>query len=152
MTSLMGVFMVLESVGLPLWAQYAGLGAGFMVALVGAGLILTALALSVQILRGQPFEAEAAEGVDREAPVSRSGLFWAMLAVVLPILSIPLLGFPVGAALSFTCVARAFGSRRWGLDLGIGLLLAVAAWYAFKTLGVQLGPVLNGLPLPGVLK
>lgn len=138
---LAGVTMLREGVSLPLVAQYSGLGAGFVVALVGAALILLAIVLAVQVLRGKDFEPEAAEGVDLRAPVSLLGLGLAATGVAMPVLTIPWLGFPVGAALAYTCVTVAFGSRNLLRDLLIGLLLTGTTWFIFTRLGVQLGPL-----------
>lgn len=55
-----------------------------------------------------------------------------------------LLGWVIGGALLFWCVARAFGSRRVLLDLVIGLTLASAAYIGFD--------MMLGLSLPsGIL-
>ena len=67
-------------------------------------------------------------------------------AGVIPVFVIRPLGFPVAAALAFALTARAFGSRRLLLDLGVGLLLGVACWLLFSRL---LGLSLPGFPLLG---
>jgi len=132
--------MVTEGLSLPLVAQYSGLGAGFVVAFVGAALLLLAVVLSVQILRGTDFDPEEAEGVDLEAPVSGSGFGLAAAGVLLPVVSIPWLGFPIGAAVAYACITRAFGSRRTARDLVVGLVVSGVTWSMFTWLGVQLGP------------
>ena len=135
-----GGLMVAEGLRLPLVAQYSGLGAGFLVVAVGAALLLIAAVLSVQILRGTRFDAEAAEGEDLAAPRSHRGLALAGAGVLLPVLSIPWLGFPVGAGIAYSCITRAFGSQHVLRDLVVGLILASATWFGFTKLGVQLGP------------
>lgn len=141
-----GALMVAEGMTLPLFAQYSGLGAGFLVVVIGAALLLLAAFLSVQILRGTNFEPEAAEGVDLESPMSWPAFGLAAAGLGLPIVTIPWLGFPLGAGLAYACIARAFGSRRPLVDVAIGLVLASATWFGFTRLGVQLGPF---LPLLG---
>lgn len=133
--------MFSEGLTLPLIAQYSGLGAGFMVAFVGAALLAIAVALCVQILRGINFEPEEAEGVDLEQPVSNSGLALAATGIVLPIVTIPWLGFSIGAAIAYACVTRSFGSLKPGQDGTVGLILSIVIWYLFTKLGVQLGPL-----------
>jgi putative tricarboxylic transport membrane protein len=140
-----GVLMLAEGLSLPLVAQYAGLGAGFVVAFVGAALLLIAISLAVQILRGTNFEPEEAEGVDLEAPVSALGLGLAAAGVVLPVVSIPFLGFPIGSGVAYACITRAFGSTRTGRDLAVGLALSAITWLLFTRLGVQLGPFMPSL-------
>lgn len=137
-----GGAMLAEGWSLPLVAQYSGLGPGFVVAFVGAALILLAVVLGVQILRGTDFEPEAAEGVDLEAPVSKAGLALAGAGVVLPLAVIPWLGFVIGAGLAYACITRAFGTAKPVRDLLAGLVLAAATWFLFTRLGVQLGPLL----------
>jgi putative tricarboxylic transport membrane protein len=68
-------------------------------------------------------------------------------AGVVPVLLIRPLGFPVAATLAFALTARAFGSRRLLLDLGVGLLLGVGCWLVFSRL---LGLSLPGFPPLGV--
>lgn len=133
--------MLIEGLSLPLMAQYSGLGAGFVVAFVGGALLLLALVLSIQVLRGVVFEPEAAEGVDLDAPMSLSGLTLAVAGVALPVIAIPVLGFTIGATLAYTCVTRSFGSQRVWRDLIVGVCLAGFTWFLFTRLGVQLGPL-----------
>ncbi len=124
---------------LPLMAQYSGLGAGFLVAFIGVAMLLIAVVLSIQILRGAHFEPEQAEGTDLEAPFSWQGFGFAAAGLILPCLAIPWLGFPIGAGIAFASITRAYGSHRLLLDVVIGLVLASITWYLFTKLGVQLG-------------
>lgn len=139
---LCGALMVAESTTLTLFEQYTGLGAGFMVALVGTALLVIAAALAVQLLAGVVFEPEGGEGVDPTAAVSWPEFLLAATGVALPVVAIPWLGFPTGAGIAYACVTRAFGSRNLVLDLLIGLVVASVAWAVFTKLGVQLGPFL----------
>ncbi len=134
--------MIAESTALPLFERYTGLGAGFMVGFVGVALLLLAVALIWQIRAGVVFAPEEGEGVDPGAPVSIAGLALAGAGVALPVLTIPLLGFPLGAALAYACITRAYGSEAMLRDVVIGVVLASVTWFAFTKLGVQLGPFL----------
>ena len=138
----LGLAMILESTSLSLFEQYTGLGPGFMVAVVGAALVLTGLALAWQVHSGVTFDPEDGEGVDASAPVSWPALATAAAGVMLPIVTLPWLGFPLGAGLSYACITRAFGSRNVLFDLAIGIALGSITWLAFTKLGVQLGPFL----------
>ncbi|WP_293856871.1 tripartite tricarboxylate transporter TctB family protein [uncultured Alsobacter sp.] len=138
-----GALLVLEGTRLPLFEQYTGLGPGFMPMAVGLGLLGVAASLVWQVLQGERFMPEEAEGADASAPVSLPRLGLAAAGVFSPVVTFPQLGFPLGATLAFTLVARAFGSKKPLLDLVFGGLLSAAAWFAFTKLGVQLGPFLS---------
>lgn len=138
-----GVLLVMEGTRLPLFEQYTGLGPGFMPMAVGLGLLVVAASLAWQVFSGERFMPEEAEGADASAPVSARRLALAAAGVFSPVVTFPQLGFPLGATLAFTLVARAFGSRQPLLDIVFGGLLSAAAWFAFTKLGVQLGPFLS---------
>lgn len=138
-----GGALVAEGTRLPLFEQYTGLGPGFMPMAVGLGLLAVSASLAWQVIQGDRFMPEEAEGADASAPVSMQRLGLAAAGVFSPVVTFPQLGFPVGATLAFTLVARAFGSRKPLLDLVFGGLLSAAAWFAFTKLGVQLGPFIS---------
>ncbi len=129
---------------LPQTAQYAMVGPGTFVTLVGAGLVLLGILLLVQIARGERFAPVEAEDVDVEAPVSRRAFWTAVAASAVPILTLRPLGFPITAVLVFALVARAFGSTTLVRDLALGLAIGLLCWYGFSVLGI-------GLPLLPVL-
>ena len=66
---------------------------------------------------------------------------------LIPVFVIRPFGFPIAATLAFALTARAFGSRRLLLDLGVGLILGIACWLLFSRL---LGLALPGFPPLGV--
>ncbi len=141
---LLGAVCLYASSQLNLGAQYAGIGPGLFVALVGVGLAALGIALLVQMARGTAFDDEeraADPGMDKRAFVT------VLLASIVPALAMQSLGLPLTAAVSFMLVARAFGSQRTVVDLISGLVLGSACWYLFSKLGLQLGGV---LPLAGV--
>src|SRR5215210_6503555 len=115
-----GAIWLYGAASLPQTAQYAAIGPGLFVTLIGAGLVILGVLLTVQIAQGEQFEAQDAEDALASAPADPKAFFLATAAAALPILTIPYLGFPLGATLSFMLVARAFGSRRPALDLLIG--------------------------------
>ena len=128
---------------LPQAATYAVIGPGLFVTVVAVGLLTLGGLLLVQVARGERFEPQEAEDADSDRPPSWRAFWLTAAAGAVPIALIPLLGFPVAAALTFALTARAFGSARLGLDLLIGLVLGAACWLLFSRL--------LGLPLPGVL-
>src|SRR5690606_19670941 len=128
-------------------AQYAAIGPGMFVAGVGFGLMGLGVLLLIQIARGEVFEPEEAENAVPGQPMDKRAFFTALLAAIVPALTIETLGLPVTAMLSFMLVARAFGSKRLVSDLIAGLVLGGASWFLFGRLGLQLG---GFFPLAGV--
>jgi putative tricarboxylic transport membrane protein len=104
------------------------------------------IVLTIQIGRGERFEPQATEDMTPDAPMSRSGFLLAATAAAVPLATMQPFGFPITAALVFTLVARAFGTRRILHDLAFGLILGSGCWYGFRSLGVALG---GFLPLAG---
>ena len=137
----LGLVWLHGALTLPQTGGYAVIGPGLVPTVVGAALVLLGILLLRAVARGEPFEPQEGEDVDLGQPPSRRALGLTALGSALPIALIRPLGFPVSAALTFALVARAFGSRRLLLDLGLGLLLGVACWLLFS--------LVLGLPLPG---
>jgi putative tricarboxylic transport membrane protein len=128
-------------------ATYAVVGPGLFPVLIGAGLVVLGVLLIVAIARGERFEPQETEDADVSRPPSGPAFWMTLAAGVVPIVVIRSLGFPVAATLTFALTARAFGSRRLPLDLGVGLLLGIACWLLFARL---LGLSLPGFPPLGV--
>jgi putative tricarboxylic transport membrane protein len=142
-----GALVLFKSAELPQFDQYAHLGPGFMPTGIGVGLVVLGLVLAWQIRQGVPFEEQGAEDVDETHHRSLAALAYAAAACALPMLTLPKLGFVVTGAGCFVLIARAFKSRRWALDLLLGVGFALICWFAFGKLGVQLGGL---LPFLGV--
>ena len=123
-------------------------GPGFFPAVIGGGLVLLGSLLLVAVARGERFEPQDAEEADASRAPSRAAFWTTVAAGVVPVFVIRPLGFPVAAAIAFALTARAFGSRRLLVDLGVGLLLGVACWALFSRL---LGLSLPGFPPLGVV-
>jgi len=138
----MGAVWLYGAASLPQTAQYAAIGPGMFVTLIGAALVILGALLLWQITQGEQFAPQDAEDAMADAPADRVALLTAAAAAGLPLLTMKWRGFPITASLSFTLVARAFGSRRLPLELAIGLVLSLAAFYGFRRLGVGLGEVL----------
>jgi putative tricarboxylic transport membrane protein len=141
-----GVVWLYGALSLPQTAQYARIGPGLFVAVIGVALIVLGALLIMQIWQGEVFTPQDSEDALAGAPADKTALLTAIAAAALPLLTIRTLGFPLTAMLSFTLVARAFGSRRVFLDLLIGAILSIIAFFGFVQLGVTLGeffPLLN---------
>jgi|SRR5690554_5686401 len=141
---LLGAVCLFASTELSLGAQYAGIGPGLFVSLVGLGLVGLGVMLLIQMARGTAFDnAELAQdpGMDKRA------FFTVLVASIIPAMAMQPLGLPLTAALSFMLVARALGSNRVVLDLISGFILGAVSWFLFSELGLQLG---GFLPVAGV--
>ena len=143
---LLGTVWIYQALQLPIRAQYAEMGPGFFVLLVGIGLVLFGIALLVQMLQGVRFEPQDAENVDDSAEPDRKALLLAVAAAALPAVTMIHLGFILTATFSFALMTLAFGSRRYFVNLGIGFAVAVLCFVGFRMLGVQLGGL---MPLIG---
>ena len=143
----LGLVWLHGGLSLPQVATYAVVGPGFFPSVIGAGLVVLGLLLLVAVARGEPFQPQEAEDADVSRPASRAAFWMTVAAGVIPVFVIRPLGFPIAATLAFALTARAFGSRRIALDLGVGFLLGVACWLVFSRL---LGLTLPGFPSLGV--
>jgi putative tricarboxylic transport membrane protein len=114
---------------------------------VGSGLIVLAIALAINVLRGGHGEQEAGEDIDLS-----HGSDWATLAMlaaafVANILLIDLLGWVISGAILFWGSAFALGSRHYVRDAVIAVALALLTFYGFVVgLGINLpAGVLQGI-------
>ena len=135
----LGAIWLYNAAGLPQGARYAAVGPGLFVTVAGGALLVLGAILVLQIWRGETFQAQDAEDADGSSKMDKRAFLTALVAVAMPIFTMGPLGLPFTATLSFMLVANAFGSRRWWLDLICGAILATAAWFLFKQLGLQLG-------------
>jgi putative tricarboxylic transport membrane protein len=142
-----GLVWLYGALSLPQAATYAVVGPGVFPAAIGAGLVVLGALLLVAVARGERFEPQETEDADVTRLPSRPAFWTTVAAGLIPVLVIRPLGFPVAAALTFALTARAFGSRRLLLDLGVGLALGGACWLLFSRL---LGLALPGFPPLGV--
>jgi putative tricarboxylic transport membrane protein len=136
-----GLVWIYGALSLTQAATYAVIGPALFPALIGAGLVILGGLLIVAVARGERFEPQETEDADATRAPSRMAFWTTLAAGLLPVVVIRPLGFPVAAALTFALTARAFGSRRLALDLGVGFLLGAACWFLFARL--------LGLSLPG---
>ncbi|MFI1396517.1 tripartite tricarboxylate transporter TctB family protein [Streptomyces sp. NPDC020681] len=108
---------------------------------VGIGLLLVAVLLAVDVLRGGRGESETGEDIDLSEPsdwrtvLLLAGVFLAFAVLIGPI------GFPVAGALLFWGAAFALGSRHHHRDPLIAAVLSLVTYFVFNNL--------LGVPLPG---
>ncbi|MEU2601967.1 tripartite tricarboxylate transporter TctB family protein [Streptomyces hirsutus] len=129
-------------------AQRGPVGPKTVPVVVGAGLLVVAALLAVDVVRGGRGQAETGEDVDLSEPADwrtvllLTGVFLGSAVLVEP------LGFPVAGALLFWGAAFALGSRRFDRDPLIAAVVSLVAYTVFNNL---LGVPLPGGPLMGVL-
>ncbi len=114
---------------------------------IGGLLVLLAVLLARDVLRGGHGEAEGGEDVDLSTPADlRTVLLLAGLLVATAAL-IPVLGWPLAGTGLFWGTTYALGSRAFPRDLLIAAGVSLVTWVVFDAL---LGVDLPGGPLMGV--
>ena len=125
-----GAFVLGGSFYLPTGGGYAQVGPGVVPRIVGVLLIVAGILLIREALTG------GFRGVDEEAEVHLPmhwGYFaWASGGILAYGLVIEHLGFILSSTILFVMVARAFESRRWVLNIAVGLALSVAIYAIFR--------------------
>jgi putative tricarboxylic transport membrane protein len=144
---LLGEICLYSGSNLPSTAQYAAIGPGLFVNLAGLGLVILGILLTIQIARGERFESQDTENASGSTPMDKRAFITALIGCLIPALTIKTLGLPLTAMLTFTLIARAFGSSKVLIDLICGFLLGALSWLLFSYLGLQLGEF---FPLIGV--
>lgn len=150
-----GLALALALVGVYTVVDARGLNVGFgdpvgprlFPYVIGTGMVVLAVLLTVAAARGDVPEAEEGEDVDLTVPASWLTVAQLVGIMVLNLLLVNVLGWAITGALLFAGAARVLGSRRLVIDLVAGTVLSVGSWYFFYSgLGVPLSPgVLDGI-------
>jgi putative tricarboxylic transport membrane protein len=142
---LLGAWAIADALRLPELQTRGPVGPKTVPVAVGILLVVTAVLLAVNILRGGRGEQEAGEDVDLEHGSDWRTLGLLVVAFVANILLIERLGWPVSGAVLFFGTTFALGSRHLIRNAIISVALSVGTWYLFN-LGL-------GIALPvGILK
>lgn len=133
----LGVITLSDGLTQPASTSASGVGAGHFPIIVGSAMLLAAVLLVVQVLRGRRAEPEEADG---EVDTSRTR--WASAAVTIAAilffaLTVDSLGYVVSATVTFAAIAIALGSRKWITIAIVSIVLPVAVFYLF-TLGLNI--------------
>jgi len=114
---------------------------------VGGAMVVIAVWLAVDVLRGGRGEPEGGEDVDLATGSDWRTLGMLLGAFVANIVLIERAGWPVSGAVLFFGSAYALGSRRIVRDIALALALSIGSWYLFVLgLGIDLPVgVLNGI-------
>ncbi|WP_327685024.1 tripartite tricarboxylate transporter TctB family protein [Streptomyces sp. NBC_00467] len=122
-------------------AQRGPVGPRTVPLVVGIGLVLVAVLLTVDVLRGGRGEAEGGEDIDLSEPSDwRTVLLLAGVFLAFAVL-IGSVGFPIAGALLFWGAAFALGSRHLDRDPLIAAVLSLLTYVVFNNM--------LGVPLPG---
>jgi putative tricarboxylic transport membrane protein len=135
----LGVLVLTDAIRIPTdFAQRGPVGPKAVPVVVGVALLLVAVLLARDVLRG---ESEIGEDVDLAAPSDWRTVLLLSAAFLANAALIGLVGFPVSGAILFWGAAYALGSRAFVRDPLIAAALSIVTYLLFNNL--------LGVPLPG---
>jgi len=142
----LGVFVLFDAARLKAGIGQRGpVGPKALPLVIGALLVVTALLLARDVLRGGRGEPEGGEDVDLSTGTHWRALLLLAASFLANIALIERVGWPISGAVLFFGCAYALGSRQFVRGPLIALALSIGSWYLFA-LGL-------GITLPvGVLK
>jgi putative tricarboxylic transport membrane protein len=114
---------------------------------LGVLLLVLAVLLAVDVLRGGHGEAEAGEDIDLAAPADKRTVGMLAGVLIAAAVLIPIVGWPLAGMALFWGAAYTLGSRRPLADPLIAAGISLLTWIVFDPL---LGVDLPGGPLMGV--
>jgi putative tricarboxylic transport membrane protein len=124
-----------QTLSIPVSPMYAQVGPTVFPYITTAGLTVFAIVLLAQSVRGGWQHDD-----EKEVPVDWKAVACVAAGLIANVSLISPLGFSAASTIMFVLVAYGFGSRRPLRDAGIGLVLALAAYFGFaKALGVNIG-------------
>ncbi|MEV6240049.1 tripartite tricarboxylate transporter TctB family protein [Lentzea sp. NPDC051838] len=138
----LGVLVLTDALRIPTdFAQRGPVGPKAVPILVGSLLLVVAVLLARDVLRGGRGEAEGGEDVDLSAPADWRTVLLLCGAFLANAALIGLVGFPISGAILFWGSAYALGSRAYVRDPLIAAGLSILTFAVFNNL--------LGVPLPG---
>jgi putative tricarboxylic transport membrane protein len=141
----LGVWAIVDALGVTDTVSRGAVDARTVPIVVGGLLILMAVLLTVDLIRGGRGEQEGGEDVDLSHGSDWKTIGLLASAFAANALLIERLGWPVSGAVLFFGATYALGSRRYVLNALISVGLSVGTWYLFN--------LALGIPLPvGILK
>ena len=144
--TLVGVLLLIGSRNIPFGIN-AVVGPRVFPMIVSVGTTLLGAWLTVNALRGDRAEPGLEEDTDPDAPINHLNPAIIMGGFLLGAVVLPSLGFVIGTAIMYFSVAFAFGERRYGLLVGVALVVALLTYLLFtRGLGLTLPPgILKGI-------
>ena len=113
---------------------------------IGTLTVALAILLAVATARGDVGQGEEGEDIDLTTPADWLTIAKLLGVLVLNILLVNLVGWAITGGLLFAGCAWALGSKALIRDLLAGFAMAVASWYFFHWLGVELpAGILDGI-------
>jgi putative tricarboxylic transport membrane protein len=144
-----GLIVILDALSLNVpYSQADPVGPKTLPYIVGALLLVCAVLLAINILRGGQGEAEGGEDVDLTHPTDWRTVVPLLGAFVLNIAIIDTVGWVISGTLLFWGSVWALGSRRYIRDAVISVVMALGTFYGFY---LGLGILLPAGLLEGVL-
>ena len=143
-----GAFLIYDALSLEAgFAKVDPVGPRLFPIAIGAILIVLAIVLAIAIPRGSVGEADAGEDVDPNTPGDWRTVGLLVGLFVLVILLVSPLGWVITGTLLFAGAATILGSRHYIRNIVIGVVLALASFYAFYSgLGIPLpAGILDGI-------
>jgi putative tricarboxylic transport membrane protein len=138
----LGVLVLVDALRIPTdFAQRGPIGPKAVPIVVGGLLVLVAVLLARDVLRGGRGESETGEDVDIAAPGDWRTVLLLSAAFLANAALIGTVGFPISGAILFWGAAYAMGSRAFVRDPLISAALSIGTFLVFNNL--------LGVPLPG---
>lgn len=126
----LGAFYLGFSFFMPTGGGYAQVGPGVVPRIVGVGLIAIGALLLREALTGGFRGVDEAE--ELKLPMDWAAFGWVSGGIIAYGLLVERLGFILASAVLFVMVARGFASRRWLLNVVVGLVLAILIFAIFN--------------------
>ena len=138
-----GAAILWGSFFLPTGGGYAQVGPGVVPRIVGAAILILGAMLAREAFTGGFRDVD--EAAEAKMPMDWPAFAWVTAGIIAYGLLVEPLGFIFASVILFVLVARSFNSRRWALNVAVGLVLS-SVIFAIFTYGL-------GLMLPaGILK
>lgn len=144
----LGIAVLVQTQDIRVPGAMARVGPRVIPTIVGGGLVLIGIWYAIDALLGSGHEVETgSEDADPTLPADWTTIGGIGVALVVYMVTIERLGFIVASALLFVITAFSMGSRSYGRDITLGVLIAAAVYIAFSNgLGVRLSEgILEGL-------
>ena len=144
----LGVLVLVDAARIPTdFTQRGPVGPAAVPVVVGVALLVLAVLLALDVLRGGHGEAETGEDIDLSHPSDWRTVLLLIGAFLANVVLIDRLGFPLSGAILFWGAAYALGSRHWLRDPVIALVLSFVTYLVFaRGLGIGLpAGVLEGV-------
>lgn len=140
--AVLGVLVLVDAINIPTdFAQRGPVGPKAVPVVVGVLLLVVAVLLVRDVLRGGRGEAEGGEDIDLSAPSDWRTVLLLSAAFLANAALIGVVGFPISGAILFWGAAYALGSRAFVRDPLIAAAMSILTFVLFNNL--------LGVPLPG---